>query len=1420
MASTNNTAEGIKKYVQTTTSMTRKRGRDVPFDAIDIAASSSRRNSDLHENNNRDNRNRHLRRRRRRNLSSMPLSLSSSQSRPLLTVRRGERKTRGGPDVFRKRALSPASSFHNFALLFIIVLSSTGTVIQLPPPLLDQQKTAAMFVVEASSSSSSSSSQQKQPRQHRVKRPLRKVPYQHTIDNRPRQYTIETVANDDKNNDDNNNNNNKNNWNPMITHTGQVYNDVLQTLERSKLTLRKEKYYHLHRHHHVDTDTSGSSAQESPPTLSQYDFWVLHTSPVEPAAYSEEEEEEEEFDRRRRKDRRRNLSSWWESTTRNLFDQFVGGDIPPPLPQDDTATATTSDNVTAAKSSTSTTAKTIVNVTTEVEITESVVVDDTTTNNDNSTGSSTTADGSNDQGSSSSSSSSSNLAAGGGSVSSTGGTALPNSNNQQQQHVNTTNITETVIYTENTNVTTTGSNDGPTTTIGAGTGSSGGVNGNSHGTAGDNGTGAGANGDYSTAGEDHGTTNNDTLNSTSVIFQPLRIRAILAEKSSSSIFLNDTERNSLFHDMLSPALLAWSTSLRVDPVVGNLTVDVNQLVDGKTCGPGIDSGLPSIEVPIQHLEEGIPDTDIIVYLSLGTARTQPSSNTTSSDKDGGDADGFNADSQDGEAEEGNSYSGGPLIDRNKDKYEGLRFEDLWGGFRRRQLEDSIDNVEDEESETVGSTRKVSIQDNGGRDEERTNDGTTAPINICTGNYLAAASYCSTDQYDRPTAALLHICIGDDFFDPKNLQLNILTLMHELAHAFGFNSRSMAHFRRPDGTPYTPRDENGEIPETEVECTGPGADNQYASVALPSEEVLQFRTVRGGVRVAEVVTPSVVQVVRNQFDCQLLTGAELESGEGLPLSVLGEEGCIGDHWERRLFSSDLMNPIVDDLDFSTRISTLTLAYFADSGWYQVDLSQANVAPGWGRGAGCSFVNDTCVSTATGEVPPQNAPFFCNDISAHTAFSLTPQDIHGCTPDLSRKAKCSIGQYDLALPSAYQYFNNTYGADVGGSDALMDFCPVYDGYENGLCSSAESASVIRAVDIESFGQRNSRCLTGNLANAAPFQRTLALCLPIACVIKDRSLRIKAANKWHVCEDANATIVTDSVVISCPDPRRVCPTFFCPYDCLGTGGRCDYQTGQCMCEYEGIFIGNETVVDVCGLTQKINNATSSESSRRPFVQRQEQEAARPPPDTSMNDYYFEGVDKLRDEPLFMKPWMIALVCAAGFVILSGLTTLWMVKSKSSTSSESGRGSNFFQFWDSNDDAPDDDDDNDDAHVNPNKDKMVATLLVDMRMHGGNSNRLWRYPRRRQDPVDLNESLADTEDRCTDSEVASDARNESIISDVDLSSSFRNSDSSPNGDDQDLENFQGGMLLSDPASTNGDEPQLIRRRRVGDDAMLFPGL
>lgn len=773
---------------------------------------------------------------------------------------------------------------------------------------------------------------------------------------------------------------------------------------------------------------------------------------------------------------------------------------------------------------------------------------------------------------------------------------------------------------------------------------------------------------------------NATQNETET-FQPIRLRAILAEVAGNGGLLTDSQREELFLEILSPALLSWSNALRVDPVVGNLTVDVTQLLDGETCGPGIDSGLPSIRVPVTHLVEGIPDTDMIVYLSIGLAIPPQTIITNGTE-------GFG------------QISGG---DHSV----------LVASILRNETEEFLQNS------TANS--------------------------ICNGDFLAAASFCSTDQYDRPTAALLHICIDETFFDPNRRYQNTLTLMHELGHALGFNSLSMAHFRRVDGTPYTPR-VDGDVPDKEIECTGPQAERRRAKVALPSEEILKFREVRGGVRVAELVTPSVVQVVRNQFGCQVLTGAELESGEGLPLRT-AEEGfaCIGDHWERRLFSGDLMNPVVDDLDYSPRISTLTLAYFADSGWYQIDLSGSRMASGWGRGAGCGFVNDACIGE-NGQVPPQNAPFFCNEISGSLS---TASDVDGCTPDLSRKATCSMGHHDLDLPWEYRYFKNTYGSDVGGKDPFMDYCPVYLGYENGLCASAATKEYMLANDIERFGERNSRCLLGNID---AYSRNTALCLPIACVMEDRTLRIKVDKTWYVCEESDQVVGDGGITVICPNPRRICPTFYCPYDCLGTGGQCDYVTGECLCVRTDIIVeGRPPVLGHCGEDTK-SQANLGNGAFLTVPEPNEDDQVTPYPDSPFSDYYVASErELLQSADRTLDAWMIFTIAGVGAALLS-ILICWRYRQNPADSEWS-------QTWfrRPNDEQPPA---AFDETINRNKDKMLATVLVDMRIRANAGGA---------------QSIADTDEQLTESEATGETPSESMsefsgrrsesVSDVDTS-------------------------------------------------------
>lgn len=520
---------------------------------------------------------------------------------------------------------------------------------------------------------------------------------------------------------------------------------------------------------------------------------------------------------------------------------------------------------------------------------------------------------------------------------------------------------------------------------------------------------------------------------------------------------------------------------------------------------------------------------------------------------------------------------------------------------------------------------------------------------------------------------------------------------------------MAHFRRPDGSPWTPRNESGAVPLQTVNCTGPY--KIAAAIPLPSPEILQFRTVRGGVRVAQVVTPSVRQVVRNHFDCQDLPGAELESGEYLPNSVSAmTTSCIGDHWERRLFQTDLMNPIIDEkVTFNPRFSTLTLAYFADSGWYQVDLSRASMASNWGRAAGCDFVKENCIRD--GQVPTQYEAFFCAQEDATDALEM-----RGCTVDLERKAFCSLGTFEGELPPAYQYFN---GSNLGGNDAFMDYCPVYTGFANGLCTDRSNDALLRASRIERFGRRNSRCLAGQVATGGSWIRPpsesnsegagfshpasfslqaeqRAFCMPIACVVEDRSLRIQVDGYWEICREKGEVIIprtsTDVLSVVCPDPVRVCPTFYCTRDCLGTNKYCNYTIGKCMCESWQTSTSEEgPCVNV--------------TAKAPFYKPEEDKhSGLPSPDDPLSDIYVARARNLRNESSrFWSARNTSIIAAALFVVaalfstyLSKKTNIFFCRMGPQSSPETVATPR-----------------SDSETPNPDKLKLIASVVVDLRMN-----------------------------------------------------------------------------------------------------------
>ena len=96
----------------------------------------------------------------------------------------------------------------------------------------------------------------------------------------------------------------------------------------------------------------------------------------------------------------------------------------------------------------------------------------------------------------------------------------------------------------------------------------------------------------------------------------------------------------------------------------------------------------------------------------------------------------------------------------------------------------------------------------------------------------------------------------------------------------------------------------------------------------------------------------------------------------------------------------MTPVVTGTN--PAISYFTLAAFQDMGYYTVDFTKADDFD-YGRHAGCSFVNDKCVSassssssSSSSSITPAFQGYFCNQTDTTQAF---------CNYDLSAISKWS-------------------------------------------------------------------------------------------------------------------------------------------------------------------------------------------------------------------------------------------------------------------------------------------------------------------------------------------------------------------------------------------------------------------------------
>lgn len=248
---------------------------------------------------------------------------------------------------------------------------------------------------------------------------------------------------------------------------------------------------------------------------------------------------------------------------------------------------------------------------------------------------------------------------------------------------------------------------------------------------------------------------------------------------------------------------------------------------------------------------------------------------------------------------------------------------------------------------------------------------------CEDATLAYAMLCEVNSRDkRPVTAILNICpLVTNFNDLE------FVLIHEFLHALGISKHVFNYIMV----------------------------NQVLSNT-------RF--------VPKIVSNKTVEHAREYFDCPTLDGVELDSDWS--------------HLKKRLYFDNIMSSVYTN---EVILSKLEFSILDDMSFYQIDWDVLEEHLGermWGRGLGCSFVEDSCLDFHIKN--PDKSPF---------CFG-TENEKSNCTFSHNSKGTCNVEQYSsYIMPDRFKYFD--HGVDPNGDiiegihlggPSYMEFCPFYE------------------------------------------------------------------------------------------------------------------------------------------------------------------------------------------------------------------------------------------------------------------------------------------------------------------------------------------------------------------------------------------
>jgi hypothetical protein len=192
----------------------------------------------------------------------------------------------------------------------------------------------------------------------------------------------------------------------------------------------------------------------------------------------------------------------------------------------------------------------------------------------------------------------------------------------------------------------------------------------------------------------------------------------------------------------------------------------------------------------------------------------------------------------------------------------------------------------------------------------------------SGSQIARSKYCYLASGTKRPLVARTVVNRNQMVHPKGdiirHEMNMLVMMHEMIHNFGFSTYNFKYFL----------DSNGNTRKGHVKSV---------SIAGSTHTVLDV--------------PPLTTRLRNFYGCSSLQGAVLENSGG--------DATASSHFERKLFVYEAMS---SGSILGRRISEFSLALLEGSGWYIPDYNYADPFF-FGKGQGCGFVNGKCSSTSS-------------------------------------------------------------------------------------------------------------------------------------------------------------------------------------------------------------------------------------------------------------------------------------------------------------------------------------------------------------------------------------------------------------------------------------------------------------------------